>query len=174
MIGSQFKYFTQDLIAVSGKYKIRILQIIISPIIIGLLKYRLERSLFLLFGKAYGILRVPLTPIFYILHSYSNMDIHYKANIKGGLKILHNSVGIVISGQTIAGNNLTLTGGNVIGAKGKGDIIIGDNCYLGANATIIGPLELGNNISIGASACVVRSYLEDNKVLIGVPAKIRS
>jgi serine O-acetyltransferase len=43
-------------------------------------------------------------------------------------------------------------------------------CYLGANATIIGPLVLGNNISIGASACVVKSYLEDNIILIGVPA----
>jgi serine O-acetyltransferase len=169
-IGTQFNYFIQDLIAVSGKYKIRILQIIFSPTIIGIAKYRFERSLYIWLGKYYGILRVPFTPIFYLLHAYSNLDIHYKANIKGGLKILHNSVGVVISGQSIIGENLCLTGGNVIGAKHKGEIIIGDNCYLGANATIIGPLELGNNISIGASACVVKSSLEDNIILIGVPA----
>jgi len=171
ILGSQFKYFIKDLIAVSGKYKIRILHLIISPTIIGIAKYRLERSLFLIFGKSYGIIRIPLTPLFYVIHSYTNLDIHYEANIQGGLNILHNSVGIVISGQSIIGKNLTLTGGNVIGAKGKGDIVIGDNCYLGANATIIGPLELANNISIGASACVVKTELQNNVILIGVPAK---
>ena len=171
LLGSQFNYFIKDLIANSGKYRIRIFQIIISPTIIGIAKYRIERSFYLIFGKYYGIIRIPLTPIFYLIHSYSNLDIHYKANIQEGLKILHNSVGVVISGQSIIGKYLTLTGGNVIGAKEKGDIIIGDNCYLGANATIIGPLHLGNNISIGASACVVKSELQSNVILIGVPAK---
>lgn len=31
------------------------------------------------------------------------MDIHYKADIKGGLLVLHPSVGCVISGQSIIG-----------------------------------------------------------------------
>ena len=87
--------------------------------------------------------------------------------------ILHPSVGCVISGQSIIGENLTLTGGNIIGLKkikGKEEFRIGNNCSLGANATIIGPLILGNNIKIGASACVVRSCVNDNSTLVGVPA----
>ena len=105
---------------------------------------------------------------------YSNLEIHYKANIKGGILVLHPSVGVVISGQAIIGKNLTLTGGNIIGVKRKtekGEFLIGDNCTFGANATLIGPVILSNNISIGASACVVQNCLADNSVLVGVPAK---
>lgn len=102
------------------------------------------------------------------------MDINYKADIKGGLKVLHLSVGIVISGLSIIGENLTLTGGNIIGGragtKARG-IIIGDNCHLGANAVILGPIILGNNINIGASACVIHFCEIDNTILVGVPAK---
>jgi serine O-acetyltransferase len=168
---TQAKYFRKDLNNILGHNKLRILIIWFSPVFIGLLFYRIERSLFLIFGQLYSILRLPFTPIIFLINSYTNFDIHYKADIKGGLYILHNSVGVVISGQTIAGVNLCLTGGNVIGAKSKGEIKIGNNCYLGANATIIGPLELGNSISIGASACVIQSYKKDNCILVGVPAK---
>jgi serine acetyltransferase len=80
----------------------------------------------------------------------------------------------VVSGISVIGENLTLTGGNTIGIKKKcqhGDLKIGDNCTMGANAVIIGPAELGNNISIGALACVTKSFMEDNLVLIGAPAK---
>ena len=105
---------------------------------------------------------------------YSNLDIHYKANIAGGILVLHPSVGVVISGQAVIGKNLTLTGGNVIGVKRKtekGEFLIGDNCSFGANATLIGPVIIGNNISIGASACVIHNCLMDNSTLVGVPAK---
>lgn len=108
---------------------------------------------------------------------YSNLDIHYKADIKGGLLILHPAVGVVISGQAVIGENLTLTGGNIIGAKKNceaGSFKIGDNCSFGANATLIGPLIIGNNIQIGASACVVKSFKQDNLMLVGVPAEIKN
>jgi serine acetyltransferase len=169
---NQISYLKKDIIKNLGRNKYRIFIFVISPIFLGILQYRFERLLYQLLDTKYKYFRVLISPFLFIIESYSKMDIHYLANIKGGLKILHNSVGVVISGQTIAGNNLTLTGGNVIGAKGIGDITIGENCYLGANATLIGPLVLGNNISIGASACVLKSYLEDNIILIGVPAKV--
>ncbi len=168
---TQLTFFKKDLINILGRNKLRLFIIWFSPIFIGLLTYRIERSFYLLFGKYYNLARLPLTPLLYLINVYTNFDIHYKANIKGGLTVLHNSVGLVISGHTIAGENLYLTGGNVIGAKAKGEIIIGDNCYLGANATIIGPLTLGNSISIGASACVVTSFRKDCITLVGVPAK---
>ena len=89
--------------------------------------------------------------------------------------VLHPSVGAVVSGLSVVGRNLTLTGGNVIGAKPhtkRGEIIIGDNCSMGANAVVIGPVKLGNNINIGASACVVKDCLSDGVSLMGVPAKV--
>ena len=163
-----------DIQRILGKKKYRILYIWMSRSFCGLLLYRLERGLFLLFGKTYPIIRIPFSPILLLLQAYSNMDIHYKASIKGGLLILHPSLGCVISGQVIIGENLTLTGGNLIGLKkkcNKGEFVLGDNCNFGGNSTVIGPLIMGNKIKVGASACVVRSCINDNSVLIGVPAK---
>jgi serine O-acetyltransferase len=171
---SQLKYFVKDVNRLLGKYKIRILHIWLSRFLWGLLLYRLERSLFLLIGKPYSKLRVFFIPIFNLIASYSNMDISYKADIKGGLKILHPSNGVVISGLSIIGENLTLTGGNIIGGRAgtkKGEIIIGNKCNLGANAVILRPIKLGNNINIGALACVIDSYETDNTTLVGVPSK---
>lgn len=171
---TQFKYFTSDVNRLLGKRKIRIIHVWMSRVFVGIFIYRFERSLFLIFKKFYGILRIPFIPLFYLLQAYSNIEIHYKADIKGGLLILHPSLGIVVSGKVIIGQNLTLTGGNLIGTKKNfeiGAFIIGDNCKLGGNATLIGPIILGDFISIGASACVVNDCFQDNSILVGVPAK---
>jgi serine acetyltransferase len=129
--------------------------------------------LFLLIGKNYRVFRVLLSPFFYLAQAYSNVDIHYESDIGPGLLILHPSAGIVISGKARLGQNATLTGGNIIGESKKvnSGFIIGDNCYFGANACVIGPLILGNNINIGACACVVKSISGDNLTLVGVTAK---
>ncbi|GEN51689.1 sugar O-acetyltransferase [Alkalibacterium pelagium] len=50
-------------------------------------------------------------------------------------------------------------------------IVIGDNCWLGAGATVIGGVTLGNNVVVGAGAVVTRSF-GDNVVLAGVPARV--
>lgn len=174
IMGQQFKYFAQDLNRMLGKYKIRILYIWLSRVFWGIFLYRLERGLFLLIGKSYGVFRVLFIPAFNLIQAYSNIDINYKSDIKGGLLVLHPSTGVVISGLSIIGKNLTLTGGNTIGARPgckRGEIKIGDNCSLGANAVILGPIKLENSIKIGASACVVKDCLLDNSTLIGVPAK---
>lgn len=171
---SQLSYLRKDVKKMVGKIKWRILIIFFSRVFAGIFWYRIDRSLYLLIGKQYQVLRIFLSPFFYIVQAYSNVDIHYKADIGPGLMILHTSVGVVVSGKAIAGNNLTLTGGNVIGASrdcNKGDFMIGDNCFLGANACIIGPLKIGNNIKIGACACVVKSFEENDITLVGVPAK---
>ncbi len=168
----QIKYFSQDLNRLLGKYKIRILHIWLSRIFWGIFLYRFERGMFLLLGKSYSIIRVFFIPVFNLIYAYSNIEINYKADIKGGLLVLHPSVGVVISGLAVIGENLTLTGGNIIGGRaGAKKIILGNKCHLGANAVVLGPVVLGNNIVIGASACVINSCESDNVVLVGVPAK---
>lgn len=169
---SQIQYLHQDLKRILGKDKWRIIILLFSRIFIGIFWYRIERSMYLLLGKKYQILRIVLSPFFYLIQAYTNIDIHYKAEIGPGLLILHSSVGIVISGRSIIGKNLTLTGGNIIGISDRsGSFIVGDNCSIGANGCIIGPLILGNNIKIGSCACVVKSFEQDGITLVGVPAK---
>lgn len=50
-------------------------------------------------------------------------------------------------------------------------ITIGDNCWIGANATIVGGATLGDNVVVAAGAVVNKSF-PDNVVIGGIPARI--
>ncbi|WP_435139249.1 DapH/DapD/GlmU-related protein [Formosa sp. A9] len=170
----QLVYLFEDIKRMVGREKLRWGIIWISRSFIGILFYRLERAFFLIFGNYYKYIRILFLPIIVLANAYSNIDINYKANIKGGLLILHPALGCVISGYSNIGKNLTLTGGNVIGVEkysSNMEFFLGENCNMGANSTIIGPITLGDNVKVGASACVVKSYSLGNTVLAGVPAK---
>lgn len=136
--------------------------------------YRIERAIFLLIGKGWSFIRIILSPLFFLLHPwFGYTEIHYRADIGRGLLILHPSLGIVINGNSIIGENLLLTGGNCIGGRKKlhpGDLVLGNNVSLGANAVILGPVHIGNNVNIGAGAVVITDA-PDNAIMVGVPAK---
>jgi serine O-acetyltransferase len=53
----------------------------------------------------------------------------------------------------------------------KGAPIIGDNCYIGAGAKIIGRVSVGNNVRIGANAVVVKD-VPDNCVVVNQPSRV--
>ncbi len=52
-------------------------------------------------------------------------------------------------------------------------IIIGANCWIGKNATILPGVVLGNNCIVGAGAVVTKSF-PSNSIIGGVPAKLLS
>ena len=140
---------------------------------VGIFLYRAERGMFLIFGSTWTLLRIFFIPVLNVMYAYSNCEINYHATIGPGLLVLHSSPGAVISGKSVIGKNLTLIGGNIIGSRPRtlqGDLIIGDNCSLGANAVVLGPITLGNNVDIGACALVIHNF-GDDCVLVGNPAK---
>lgn len=51
------------------------------------------------------------------------------------------------------------------------NIVIGKNCWLGANCILLGGAELGDNVTVGAGSLVNKSF-PSNVVIGGVPAKI--
>lgn len=51
-------------------------------------------------------------------------------------------------------------------------IVIGDNCWIGANAIILPGVSLGNHVIVGAGAVVTKSFFEDDVVIAGNPARI--
>jgi serine acetyltransferase len=170
----QLIFYFQDLNRYLNGSMLKVFHLIFSRFFIGITLYRFERAMFLTIGNFYKYLRIIFIPLFNVLQAFSNIEIHYESNIKGGLLVLHPAVGVVISRYVTIGNRCTLTGGNVIGAKRAckfKEFVLGDNLILGANATIIGPLKLGNKITIAASACVVKNFEDDNLTLVGVPAK---
>lgn len=135
-----------------------------------ILSYRMDRFFYLLIGDVWVLGRLFFSPCFLMLRLMSAPhEIHYRSKIDQGLKILHGSLGVVVSGNAVVGNHLTLTGGNCIGEKDSGELHIGDNVTLGANAVILGPVHIGDNVQVGAGAVVIHDAA-DHSVLVGVPA----
>ncbi|MEK4012838.1 serine O-acetyltransferase [Peribacillus sp. FSL M8-0224] len=96
-------------------------------------------------------------------------EISPKAKIGSGLKLSH-SVGIVISGEAIIGEN-NIIGQNVtIGGNYGRHPVIGSNCYIGVGAIIIGGITIDNNVRVGANAVVIKD-IPSNSTAVGVPAK---
>ena len=78
--------------------------------------------------------------------------------------------GTILAANSI-GDNFRCLHLTTLGNTQNGRPTIGDNVYLGANVTIIGPVHIGNNVKVGAGAVVVTD-VPDNCVVGGVPAKI--
>jgi acetyltransferase-like isoleucine patch superfamily enzyme len=52
-----------------------------------------------------------------------------------------------------------------------GPVDIGNNVWIGINATIIGPVTIGDNVVIGAGSVVLKD-IPSNAIAAGVPAKV--
>jgi len=50
-------------------------------------------------------------------------------------------------------------------------IIIGNNVWIGSNATVLPEVTIGNNVTIGANSVVTKD-IPDNSVAIGNPCKV--
>jgi serine acetyltransferase len=122
--------------------------------------YRMNRAGYLALGPGWSAARVVLAPVLFGARPWTGQcEIHYRAEIGRGLRVLHPTLGVVVSADTIAGKNLVLVGGNCIGRRQTSThapIRIGDNVLLGANACVIGPLTIGEGVRIGAGAVVAR------------------
>jgi serine O-acetyltransferase len=103
-------------------------------------------------------------------------DIEFNAEIGPGMFISH-PVGIVIGRGTRIGSGVTIFQGVTCGARSwRPEAItrfptIGDNCFLFAQATVLGPVRIGNDCVIGAHALVMHD-LPDRAVARGTPAVI--
>jgi serine acetyltransferase len=141
----------------------------------SIVTYRLSRALYLLFGSGWSVLRAAWLPLAFVLKPWigGRCDIHYRAQIGGGFRILHPSLGVVISARAIVGSNLILAGGNCIGMRRGGDagqLSLGDGVFLGINAVVLGPVRIGNQVTIAAGAVAVEDAA-DGATLVGVPAR---
>jgi serine O-acetyltransferase len=90
--------------------------------------------------------------------------------IDAGLRIDHFG-GILINCQLIAGKNLTITQGVLVGETDTGVPRMGDGVSIGVGAKIIGGLMLHDGVIVGAGAVVTKSFPE-GAIVAGVPAKL--
>lgn len=88
----------------------------------------------------------------------------YGVFISCGAKIGKDAV--IFQQVTIGSNTLKDAGGS----QGLSPII-GDNCYVGAGAKIIGGVTVGDNVRIGANCCVYKD-VPSNSVCVSSPMRI--
>lgn len=97
-----------------------------------------------------------------------NCSIPYTTEIAEEVEIVH-GIGIVLHQFSTIGKGTRIYQNVTIG-NGKGPRI-GENCILGTGAVILGDIVIGNNVKIGANA-VVLTDVPDNCTVVGVPGKI--
>lgn len=103
----------------------------------------------------------------------TGIEIHPGAIIGSNLFIDH-GMGVVIGETAIIGNDVTIFHGVTLGGtgkdKGKRHPTIGDNVLIGAGAKVLGNISIGSNSKIGANAVVIKSFPESSTI-VGVPGK---
>ena len=92
-----------------------------------------------------------------------------ETTIMGKPDLKHDWHGIHINRNAIIGKNVQICSNVVIGTRGGGSPVIGNNVYIGANSVIIGEIHIGNNVKIGAGAVVVDD-VPDGSVVVGPKA----
>jgi len=126
------------------------------------------------------------------INSHVPFQVHFTSQvIRGDLKIGKNVwKSFALSGNcyiqpgngiTIGDNTIFGPGVKIISANHNLDnlkewkycspIIIGKNCWIGANAVVLPEVQLGDNVIVGAGSVVTKSF-EGNVVIAGNPAKI--
>jgi acetyltransferase-like isoleucine patch superfamily enzyme len=84
--------------------------------------------------------------------------------------------GIVIGENTIFAPGVKIMSanhefGNLDRLTSTDPLVIGNNCWLGANALIMPGVRIGDNVIVGAGTVVTHSF-PDRVILAGVPARI--
>ncbi|HOO01065.1 MAG TPA: serine O-acetyltransferase, partial [Rectinema sp.] len=104
----------------------------------------------------------------------TGIEIHPAARIGTGFFIDH-GMGVVIGETAIIGKNVTLYHGVTLGGtsleKKKRHPTIGDRVTIGAGAKILGDISIGEDSRIGANAVVVKS-VPPNSVVVGIPGQV--
>jgi serine O-acetyltransferase len=81
----------------------------------------------------------------------------------------------VIGETVVIGENVTLFQGVTLGGtgkeRGKRHPTIGNNVVIGAGAKILGNITIGHDAMVGANAVVVRD-VPDHSTVVGVPGRI--
>ena len=125
-----------------------------------------------------GLLRYFLYVIYkYRFHKHSvSLGFSIPVNVFGkGLSIAHYG-SIVVNDKARVGKNCRIQENVTIGSTGGSQLApqIGDNVFIASGARIIGDVEIGDQVAIGANAVVTKSFPENHITVAGVPAKIVS
>lgn len=99
---------------------------------------------------------------------WTGIEIHPAAKIGRNLFIDH-GMGVVIGETSVIGDNCTIYQGATLGGTGKEHNkrhpTLKDNVVVGAGAKVLGNITIGNNVKIGANAVVLKDVPDDCTVV---------
>lgn len=143
--------------------------------------YQRIRYLIHLRKKEYFKNKSKLFAFSYLFHSWRKNIIGNRFNWEipsfccgYGLHLGHPN--IVINSDAKVGNNVTFNGNNCLGRKGNTQLqnvspTIGSNVVFGFGSCAIGNVKIGDNCVVGANAVVTKSFEENGLIIVGNPAR---
>ncbi len=118
--------------------------------------------------------KLPARVLSQIARWWTGIEIHPGATIGSGFFIDH-GMGVVIGETAEVGADVTIYHGVTLGGtslnKGKRHPTLGDRVVVGAGAKVLGNITIGEDSRVGANAVVVKS-VPANAVVVGVPGQI--
>ena len=126
------------------------------------------------------ILRAPFSIVYQFLYRFIRniygIDLPYTVQLGRRVIIEHQS-GIIIHGHSVIGDNCIIRQGVTLGNRYLDRCFdapkLGARVNVGAGAKILGNLTIGDDVKIGANA-VVLSDIPAEQTAVGIPAKIIS
>lgn len=124
-----------------------------------------------------AVVRVPLSFVYKVLKLLSQIltGIDLPCEVKMGRRCVIEHFGdIIISGDTVMGDEVVIRNGVTLGLKRTGERgapTLGNRVDIGAGAKILGPVHIGDDVIIGANAVVITD-IPPNSLAVGVPARI--
>ena len=104
----------------------------------------------------------------------TGIEIHPGATI-GKRFFIDHGMGVVIGETAIIGDDVLLYQGVTLGGtgivKGKRHPTIGNNVVVGGGAKVLGDIVIGDNSYIGANAVVIKN-VPPNSTVVGIPGRI--
>jgi serine O-acetyltransferase len=109
-----------------------------------------------------------------ISRSLTGIEIHPGAKI-GRRFFVDHGMGVVIGETAEVGNDVLLYQGVTLGGTGlvneKRHPTIGNNVVIGAGAKVLGNIKVGDNSYLGANAVVIKD-VPPNSTVVGVPGRV--
>jgi len=116
-------------------------------------------------------------PLYKLYETFHCAAIPLTTEISGDIIFPHSIFGCFFSKSAKIGANctilhhVTIGSNNMLKHKAKEGPKIGDNCFIGVGAKIIGNITVGNNVRIGAG-CIVVTDIPDNATVVMEKPKI--
>ena len=85
--------------------------------------------------------------------------------------VLIHATGVVINGDVTGGADLRIEHQVTIGAEGRRAPVLGDRIFIGAGAKVIGDVRVGDDARVGANAVVVHD-VPPGCTVVGIPARV--